>query len=78
MVALTEAEVDQMWRSVWVVRRFGLQESSGIRPIDDCTEVGHTAASPTSEFVDLGVGETVEAERRHRVSWTIARWVHEK
>ena len=51
----TEQEMDAMFPEGWApVRRVGLVQSAGIRPIDDFSEFGHNDSSGTDEHVDLG------------------------
>ena len=52
---LKEEEVDAVLGKAWApVRRVGLVQGSGVRPIDDFSEYGHNATSSTDEHVDLG------------------------
>ena len=50
----TEQEVDAILGTTWApVRRIGLVQSTGVRPIDDFSEFGHNASSHTFEHVNL-------------------------
>ena len=51
---LDEDEVSRLIGEVWApVRRVGLVQPAGIRPIDDFSEFGHNATSKTHEKVNL-------------------------
>ena len=51
----TEDEVSAIVGKLWApVRRVGLVQSSGVRPIDDFSEFGHNGTSHTFERIDLG------------------------
>ncbi|MCR9077285.1 MAG: hypothetical protein NXI07_14705, partial [bacterium] len=79
---LTEGEVDDLFGKAWApVRRVGLAQSAGVRPIDDFSEFGHNASLWTHERVDLegvdaivGIAKTwAEAVKRDgTVSVTLA------
>ena len=50
----TEYEVNLRHGKSWTpARRVGLKQASGLRPIDDFSEFGHTGTSHTHERVDL-------------------------
>ncbi|CAK0909372.1 unnamed protein product [Prorocentrum cordatum] len=61
----SEEEVDQCLGKVWAgSRRFGLVQSSGVRPVDDHSEFGQNWTSHTHEYIDLGGVDQVAAVAR--------------
>ena len=56
----TKEEMDQLLGRWWSpARRVGLEQTSGVRPIDDFSEFGQNGTSWTHELVDLGTTDVI-------------------